>query len=301
MQIAHRVPLRWLTALPLMAAACSSAVVSLGDQNPPKYSFGPAELIPELSDPVAKTDNPTLTADLRDIFFTSERGGGPAEIWTATRAEPTDRFGAPELVTAVNSPSIETSPIVSGDGLTLWLGSDRSGGRGDLDIWVSSRKTRTAAWSAPENLDPLNSTGKDIPRLPGQHDLVMPLGSDRAERNYYSIFFATRESGTAAFESPEIVQEVSARSVSTIDGFLTEDGTALFYVSGPAFGAADMFVRARRTTSEAFGDAMPLDGLNTSNDERDPWLTADGKQLYFSSDRSGHYEIYVATMKRDPP
>jgi WD40-like Beta Propeller Repeat len=128
----------------------------------------------------------------------------------------------------------------------------------------------------------------------------MPLGSDRAERGYYSIYFAARETRAGAFESPEIVPELSARSVSTVDGFLTDDGLALFYVSGPAFGAADIFVRARRSTSEPFGDAMPLEGLNTASDERDPWLSVDGRQLFFSSDRSGHYEIYVASVERDP-
>jgi Tol biopolymer transport system component len=293
--------LRCLLMLPLSAAGCADAVVALGDRDPPRYHFGAPELVVELSDPVAKTDNPSLTSDLRQIFFTSERSGGPAEIWTATRADASQSFGTPELASALNSQAVETSPIVSADGLTMWLGSDRAGGLGDLDIWVSTRSSRTASWSKPENLAALNSVAKDIPRPPGQHGLVMPLGSDREERGFYAIYFATRQNLAAHFTAPELVTELASRTASAVDAFLTDDGTALFFVSGPAFGPADLYVSARRSIEDPFSEPAPLEDLNTSNDERDPWLSADGKQLYFSSDRSGHYEIYVASVTRDPP
>jgi hypothetical protein len=286
--------------LQLMAAGCADAVIPLGDRDPPSYHFGPAEAVTELSDP-AKTDNPSLTADLREIFFTSERGGGPAEIWSATREDAKDRFGAPALVTPLNSPVIETSPVISADGLTLWLASDRPGGLGDLDIWVATRSARTARWSAPANLTALNSAAKEIPRAPGQHQLIMPLSSDRDERNYYAIFFAAREAAASPFGSPKRVAELTEPTVSIVDGFLTDDGTTLFFVRGPAFGPADLFVTARRSTNDRFGEPVPLEDLNTSNDERDPWLSADGKLLFFSSDRAGRYEIYVAEVRRDPP
>jgi hypothetical protein len=284
-----------------MAAGCSDAVVALGEQDPPRYHFGAPELVSELSDPASKTDNPSLTSDLREIFFTSERSGGPAEIWTAERTDASDNFAAPELVAPLNSEGVETSPIISADGLTMWLGSDRGGGLGDLDIWVSTRTSRNGSWSTPKNLAALNSVAKDIPRPPGQHGLVMPLGSDRDERGFYAVYFATREAASRPFEAPELVEELASRSASTVDAFLTDDGTGMFFVSGPAFGPADLFVTARRSTSDRFGRSEPLADLNTPNDERDPWLSADGKQLFFSSDRSGHYEIYVASVRRDPP
>jgi hypothetical protein len=293
--------LRTVLALPLLAAGCAGAVVTLGDRDPPRYHFGAPELVVELSAAAAKTDNPSLTSDLREIFFTSERSGGPAEIWTAIRPDPSRAFAAPELVSPLNSQGVETSPIVSADGLTMWLGSDRAGGLGDLDIWVSTRSSRSASWSKPENLVALNSIAKDIPRPPGQHGLVMPLGSDRDERGFYAIYFATRPAVARPFTSPELVKELASRTASAVDAFLTDDGTALFFVSGPAFGPADLYVSARRSIEDPFGEPVALTDLNTANDERDPWLSEDGKQLYFSSDRSGHYEIYVASVRRDPP
>ena len=85
--------------------------IVLGEEAPPDYHFAAPVRIPELYS-AAKTDNPSLTADLREIYFTSERTGGPAEVWFATRAGREDAFGVPQLASALNSPAIETSSVI---------------------------------------------------------------------------------------------------------------------------------------------------------------------------------------------
>ena len=273
-------------------------LVVLGDQEPPRWRFEPPALVAELSVP-AKTDNPSLTADLLELFFTSERDGGQ-DIFAAERSLRTQPFGPAERVAALNAPGIETSPAVSADGLTLWFASDRPGGAGDLDIWVGTRSARTAAWSAPVNLDTLNSSEKEIPRPPGQRARVMPMASDRDTPGYYQIHFASRSATSAPFGEPVPVAELVFPNESTVDGFLSDDGLTLFYVTGPAFGPADLYVASRRSVSDPFEQHAPLDDLNTPSDERDPWLSPDGRELYFASDRSGHYDIYVALARREP-
>lgn len=113
--------------------------------------------------------------------------------------------------------------------------------------------------------------------------------------------------GIAIEQLPSFAQRVAtqrpARTVkqSTVDGFLTDDGLTLFYVTGPAIGAADMYVASRRSTDEPFADLTPLSDLNSASDERDPWLSADGARFYFSSDRTGRYAIYeVDVLEREP-
>jgi Tol biopolymer transport system component len=132
----------------------------------------------------------------------------------------------------------------------------------------------------------------------GEHDQVMPLGSDRDSRGSYQIYFANRSASDASFETPVHVPELSFARESTVDGFLTDDGLTMFFVSGPAIGAADLYVSSRKRTNEPFSARVPLTDLNTVDDERDPWLSLDGTQLYFSSDRAGQYAIYVADVKR---
>jgi len=63
----------------------------------------------------------------------------------------------------VNSPSNDQHPAISKDGLSLYITSDRPGGLGGSDIWVSQRASSGDPWGAPENLGPnINSAGNDV-------------------------------------------------------------------------------------------------------------------------------------------
>jgi Tol biopolymer transport system component len=278
-------------------AACSGDLVVLGEAAPPEFHFATPQRIVELSAP-AKTDNPCLTGDLLEIYFTSERDGTPADVYSARRASRDEPFGAVQHEPTLSSPRTETSTIISPDGLTFWVGSDRDGGAGDYDVWQATRSSRSAPWSAPFDVLSLNSSAKDLPRPMGEHDQVMPLGSDRDKLGFYQIYFANRSASDAGFDPPLHVPELSFARESTVDGFLTDDGLTLFFVSGPSIGAADLYVSSRKSTSEPFSTRAPLSDLNTTSDERDPWLSPDGTQFYFSSDRAGPYAIYVADVLR---
>jgi hypothetical protein len=286
-----------------LISACSGDTLVLGSSMPSQYRFEPPEVVAELS-VLAKADNPSLTADLLEIYFTASEVIGPGgEIWRATRQGAGEPFAAPERVNELRASegelSNETSPIVSADGLTLWFASDRSGGLGDLDIWVTTRNARDEPWSAPENLALLNSAGKEIPRPPGQRQRVMPLASDREADGLYQIYFSERAELAAPFQAPSAIGALEQAGESTVDGFLTDDGLSLFYATGPAIGPAELYVASRRSTAEPFERPMPLAELNTEHDERDPWLSQDGTLFFFASDRSGRYAIYVARVDRE--
>ena len=99
----------------------------------PPYHFGTPRVLSEL-DTSSSNQNPTLTGDQLELFFTSTRGASSADVWTAQRASATELFGSPSLVSEVSTSSYETSPAVSLDGLSLYFGSDRSGGTGGLVV-----------------------------------------------------------------------------------------------------------------------------------------------------------------------
>ena len=58
--------------------------------------------------------------------------------------------------------------------------------------------------------------------------------------------------------------------------------------------SADLFRARRSTTEQSFDLPEPLSDLNTTNDERDPWLSPGGEWLYYSSNRAGMHAIYRA-------
>ena len=57
------------------------------------------------------------------------------------------------LGATINTTFDEQGPTLSSDELSLYFGSDRPGGIGGFDIWVSRRSCRDCAWGTPENLD----------------------------------------------------------------------------------------------------------------------------------------------------
>ncbi|HMF44744.1 MAG TPA: hypothetical protein VKQ32_28915 [Polyangia bacterium] len=306
-------PTAWAIATLAAAAgatACTGKTLALGDRDPRPYHFEVPQIVTELRSD-SRTDNPTLTADLLEIFFTSDRpgGSGGGDVWSARRSDLLHPFSPPTAVTEVNTSTFETSSAISADGLTLWFGSDRPGGVGSTDIWAASRPTRSAAWMTPINVDALNTAVEDIPRPPGQHNLVMPLSSKTATAAVYQTFFAARASAGAPFGTPVLLSALAQPDKSTVDGFLTDDGLTLFYSSAPAVApadatvndagmpTADLFVAFRRSVDEVLWLVQPLDDLNTPGDERDPFLTPDGKTLYFTSDRDGALNIYTASVK----
>jgi hypothetical protein len=289
----------------LLAPACGGELVTLGllpageEALVDGPKFGEATLILELASDEA-SDNPTLTADLLEIYFASARDGtlGEQDVWTARRDSPDEPFAAPEPVLSVNSEEFETSPAISLDGLELWLGAEREGGLGEHDIYVSRRALRGDAWPAPENVRELNSDDKDIPRPPAMGGRVMPLGSQRGDTGYYQTFLATRPSPSEPFAAPVELKEIELEGMNHVDAFLTEDGLDLYLNRTPGAGedTGDLFVARRATPSAAFGTPVALGSVNTAHDERDPWLSPNGKILYFSSDRAGTLSIYQASL-----
>lgn len=106
---------------------------------------------------------PSISADGLSLFFDSPRPGGQGEydLWLTTRAslsapwEPPTNLGA-----AINSASSEFEPFITLDGLSLYFASDRPGGYGGYDLWVTHRATVSDSWLPPVNLGPTINTAR---------------------------------------------------------------------------------------------------------------------------------------------
>ena len=64
-------------------------------------------------------------------------------------------FGEPaNLGPTFTSPGVD-EPSISADGLELYFRSNRSGGSGNYDLWVTTRATKDDPWNEPANLGPM--------------------------------------------------------------------------------------------------------------------------------------------------
>ena len=104
-------------------------------------SFGPAVLVTELCTPLNETF-PSILHDGLEIFFNSNRVGtiGAGDLWAATRESALDAWSTPvNLGNTVNTSFQEQMPYLSSDRKTLFFSSDRPGGFGGLDLYMSIR------------------------------------------------------------------------------------------------------------------------------------------------------------------
>jgi len=117
----------------------------------------PENLGPPLNTPDNEAAQ-TLTADATQMFFTAcnrPDGRGSCDIyhsekrngvWTRPR-----NLGAP-----INTSAWETQPSISADGRTLYFVSNRPGGKGGMDIWMSTLDNE-GNWSNPVNIEEINT------------------------------------------------------------------------------------------------------------------------------------------------
>ncbi|MGH9959530.1 MAG: hypothetical protein ACREBC_20780, partial [Pyrinomonadaceae bacterium] len=105
-------------------------------------SFGPAALVIELSSAGLDTD-PSIRHDGLEIFFHSNRTGSIGlsnDLWVATRESALDPWSTPiSLENTINTTFSEQNAYLSSNRLTLVFASDRPGGFGGTDLYLSTR------------------------------------------------------------------------------------------------------------------------------------------------------------------
>ncbi len=117
-----------------------------------------------MSEPVNSNDNEgaqCISRDGRIMIFTAcgrHDGLGRCDLYICQRHG--DRWTKPRnMGPAINSGAWESQPSLSMDGKTLYFVSDRKGGYGGTDIWMSTLKE--GVWSKPKNLGSAINTAGD--------------------------------------------------------------------------------------------------------------------------------------------
>jgi len=272
-------------------SACVEGVCLNSECGTTTGPFGPATLVAPLSG-VATDDDPSATGDLLELFFSSNRAGGAGadDLWVATRTRPDDDFAAPEPVAALNTPDNETAPELSSDGLTIVFVSSRPG-LGARDIYMSSRSSRTTPWDPPTIIDVVSTPDDETaPTFDGS--LLRLIYNNRAAGNE-ELWEAARDTTSQSFRPPVPIAEVDESGPESAP-HLDASGLTLYFGARRASEGRDILRASRPTLDDPFGPAEILTELQTSSDETDPWVSPDGRTIYFSSTRDGVSQIYTA-------
>ncbi len=157
---------------------------------------------------------PTISSDELSLFFSDGMWGmsyplrtggyGNGDLWVTTRATKDDNWGTPvNLGPTVNSASVDQAPYISPDGLSLLFASDRAGGAGSIDLWVTTRPTVNDDWGPPVNLGPtVNSASSDEGTSISSDGLTLFFGSNRSGGENWDIWMTKRPSRSTPWEPP---------------------------------------------------------------------------------------------------
>lgn len=237
--------------------------------------------------PVALEDDPTLSGDMLELYFNRDQ----MTIWRIQRASLGAAWSAPEQVPALEP---ATTPEMSGDGLTMYFASARTGTLGLNDIWVAKRAVRGGAWSTPVRVDELSTTAEETNPTPSSDQLTLLLVRRPAAGQAVDIYAAARATTEMLWSAPQRVVELASTSADG-DPMATSDLRTVYFYSTRT-GAGDLYVATRATAGAPLGAPQPIAELNTPQFvEQDPWISPDQRHLFFSSDRSGQMAIYEST------
>lgn len=199
----------------------------------------------------------------------------------------------------LNTPSLDGCPIQSPDGLSMYLASNRPGGKGGLDIWVSTRESVDTPWGAPQSLpEPINSASDDFCPAPVRGSGLFFV-SRRVVQGVTcglgDIYFS-RFNQNHGWSEPQHFACAPAGPNTALDeqgpSFVEVDGNEYLYFSSSRALAQGGFVPGEIYVSEGaggdFGAGVAVSALNdaAANDIQ-PNVRKDGRELVFSSDRPG--------------
>ena len=201
-------------------------------------------------------------------------------------------FGTPtNLGPVVNSDATDVYPSITADNLELYFASQRSGGVGGSDIWLTTRESTQDPWGEPVNLGPaINSSGWEGDPCPSADGLTLYYGGTAG-------LMVTRRTTKGDIWGPPVAlgPEINHSSDDRIFSSISSDGLELYlseygmFVPG-GFGLSDLWVSTRSAVGDEWGQPLNLGPtVNSSAHDRMPSISADNLMLFFVSTRSGGY------------
>jgi len=309
--------MKWLNCekMRFMLIVFVAAIIIDGGSTKADFTFGePTNLGPTVNS--SSGDSPgCFSSDGLEMYMDSSRPGGSGswDIWVTTRETIDDDWGTPvNLGPVVNVGGYEFVAHISYDGLELYFTSNRPGGYGSLDMWITRRATKDDAWGIPENLGPLlNSSRRDgAPRLsPDELELFFYSENRAGGYGHFDIWVSGRATKDDPWGEPvNLGPSVNSSACDTYP-FVSSDGLLLFFceeIGAPVrpggFGQGDMWLTRRASISDPWGTPDNLGPIvNSSAYDGAPQVSSNGSMLYFCSQRSGGFggtygDIYQAPI-----
>lgn len=295
----------------LLMPGAVTLLPAAGQQTGPRYSeWSTPTRVPGLNAPSADYPN-GISRDGLTLYFQRTSPGTGDDLYVVHRRDLEASWGTPvKLPDTVNSSSNDRGAFVSADGHWLFLSSDRPGGIGGNDLYVSWRVHvhDDGAWGPAMNLSSVNSVGFDSGPTFLENDesgtaqlyfnSAPSVGGTQAVADIY-----VSSLGPGGFGPPAIVPELNS-PVQEGRPYIRHDGLEIFFQSNRS-GPLAIWRSTRSSTTQPWTPpvlAISPAGLNDPGVTAvtTPVLSGDGTMLFIGVVRPGidMGDIYVSTREK---
>ncbi|MBC8350450.1 MAG: PD40 domain-containing protein [Planctomycetes bacterium] len=280
-----------------------------------------AELLPpKMNDAVVTT--PRFSEGGTTLYCTVRVGDGPADIYRARFSA--GKWGRLAAVPALNSELDDAGAFVTVDDAQVFFHSDRPGGSGGFDLYVSERQGDD--WGPPRNLgSKINTRAHEYDAALSAAGQTLYFASNRTESmsrragddatgddespgsqtarghfgmSHLDLYVAHRDRTDGPWPSAQPLTDLNRSDSDENSPFLSPDGVHLYFASNrapPESGERDLDIYAARRVGNRFDPPENIGTpINTSADETQPALSPEGFTLLFSSDRAGADAVYAS-------
>jgi hypothetical protein len=252
---------------------------------------------PELIAGLGRSDalyGPSLAGNGLVLAFSESIEDGPEDIYLSQRSAPEGAFGTALEATGINSTDAEGTAFLGEDALTLYFFSDRDGGAGGRDIYRATRSDTLSDFSNISAVEGINGGDDDhMPWLSPDERTLYFASNRTADSSGTNLWFARRSSAQDGFEPPVEVPGMNSAARDS-SPTLSADLRVLFFCSDRDGGAGsdDVWMATRGDVERNFGPPEPVPIINGTSSELNVALSADGREVIFSSNRDGGRKLF---------
>jgi len=217
----------------------------------------------------------SISIDNKHLYFAMMRQEGGAQpncdIYISDFAD--DSWSEIRKLSAnVNHPIYwDSQPTIASDGLTLYFASDRPGGYGGIDLYVTMKDPKTGVWSIPKNLGPkINTKGDEkTPFIHSDSETLYFSSTGHFGFGGYDIFYVRKDEKGEWMEPENIGSPINGDTDDTGFFVSTDAKSGYFFsydegkVRGKGVGRYDLYY------FDLYAEARPQQVAFVSGDIKD--------------------------------
>lgn len=230
-------------------------------------SFAPPDINRSLPLNTMGASSPTIATNedgtVTLIFSASRTQGKKVNVELYQSNYSNGVWSQPRALEELNSPFWESQPALAPDASYLVFASDRSGGLGGIDLYISYRQG--AIWSVPKNLGSgINTPSDDITPSIGRHGELFFASRGyhkRSSRDFDVLYARVREPGGMAWEAARTLPAPFSSTADDVSPLMWGDSLIFASKREGGCGGYDLYTAGLCGPVYVRGEVLPSQTL----------------------------------------